>query len=79
MTDSTRPRTPATAHPAPAVGEYEYQVLTLPRGTTRAEVRQMLTDQAEYGRWELARVQIYWGGARRIWLRRRIIRVARTA
>jgi hypothetical protein len=38
----------------------------------------MLTEHAEYGRWELARVQISYGGARRVWLRRRIIRVERT-
>ncbi|MFZ5870672.1 MAG: DUF5703 family protein [Actinomycetota bacterium] len=57
--------------------EYEYRVLTLPRGTTRSEARQLLTDHAEYGRWELARVRLYIGGARKVWLRRRILRVRR--
>ncbi|WP_461021379.1 DUF5703 family protein [Thalassiella azotivora] len=58
---------------------YEYRVLTLPRGTSRGEARQLLTEHAEYGRWELARVLVYVGGARRVWLRRRILRVRRTA
>lgn len=57
---------------------YEYRVLALPRGTTRLEARQLLTEQAEYGRWELARVLLYLGGARKVWLRRRILRVQRT-
>jgi hypothetical protein len=38
----------------------------------------MLTEEAEYGRWELSRVRLYAGGVRRVWLRRRIIRVQRT-
>lgn len=58
--------------------EYEYRVMTLPRSTSRAEARQLMTEHAEYGRWELARVVVYLGGARRIWLRRRILRVARS-
>jgi len=58
--------------------DYEFKVMTLPRGTSRAEARQLMTEHAEYGRWELARVVVYLGGARRVWLRRRILRVART-
>lgn len=63
----------------PASGEYEFRVITLPAQISRAEARQLLTEHAEYGRWELARVRLYAGGMRRVWLRRRIIRVARTA
>jgi hypothetical protein len=59
-------------------GEYEYRLLTLPRGSSRAEVRRLLTEYAEYGRWELARVQVMMNGSRRIWIRRKIIRVVRT-
>jgi hypothetical protein len=59
-------------------GSYEYCVVTLPRGVPRSEVHRLLTDHAEYGQWELARVRRYMGGAHRIWLRRRIIRVVRT-
>ncbi len=58
--------------------DYEFKVMTLPRGTSRAEARQLMTEHAEYGRWELTRVVVYLGGARRVWLRRRILRVART-
>ena len=61
-----------------SAGEYEYRVLSLPRGTSRAEARQLLTEHAEYGRWELARVRVSMSGHRRVWLRRKIIRVVRT-
>jgi hypothetical protein len=57
---------------------YEYRELLLPRGTSRAEARQVLTEHAEYGRWELARVRLFTGGVRRVELRRRILRVQRT-
>ncbi len=58
--------------------DYEYRVLQLPRTLSRADARRMLTEEAEYGRWELSRVRLYAGGVRRVWLRRRIIRVQRT-
>ncbi|HEY0216538.1 MAG TPA: DUF5703 family protein [Cellulomonas sp.] len=61
-----------------AVRQYEYRVLTIPRTTTRGDARRMLTEQAEYGRWELARTLLYTGGDRKVWLRRRIIRVRST-
>ena len=67
---------PGTAAVSP---DYEYRTFSLPRGTSRSEARKLLTEHAEYGRWELARVQISFGGGRRIWLRRRIMRVERTA
>lgn len=59
--------------------EYEYQVLTFGRDTSRSDMRRALTDHAEYGHWELHRVRLYVGGTRRAWLRRKIIRVRRTA
>lgn len=59
-------------------GQYEYRVLTLPRTTSRNDARRLLTEQAEYGRWELARTVLYAGGERRVWLRRKIIRVRST-
>ena len=61
------------------MAEYEFRSLYLPRGTSRSAARRFLTDEAEYGHWELARVQLFMGGARRVWLRRRILRVVRTA
>ena len=62
---------------SPISPDYEYRVITLARGITRSDVRRRLTEHAEYGRWELARVQISFGGARRVWLRRRIMRIER--
>ncbi|RCV50152.1 DUF5703 family protein [Marinitenerispora sediminis] len=59
--------------------EYEYQELRFPRGTSRNATRQALTDHAEYGRWELARVRLYPDGSRRVTLRRKIIRQIRIA
>ncbi|HLS40556.1 MAG TPA: DUF5703 family protein [Ornithinicoccus sp.] len=59
--------------------EYEYQVLTFRPEVSRAEARRTLSEHAEYGHWELYRVRMYWGGLRRAWLRRKIIRVQRTA
>lgn len=58
--------------------QYEYRVLTIPRTTSRGDASRMLTDHAEYGRWELARTRLYVGGERKVWLRRRIIRVRST-
>ena len=57
---------------------YEYRVLTIDRLTSPTDAHRMLTDQAEYGQWELARTRAYSGGARRVWLRRKIIHVSRT-
>ncbi len=59
-------------------GQYEYRVLTFPRSTSRNDARRLLTEQAEYGRWELARTLLFAGGERKVWLRRKIIRVRST-
>ena len=58
--------------------QYEYRLLTFPRSTSRAEARRLLTEHADYGRWELDRVRVSFGGVRRVRLRRKIIRVVRT-
>jgi hypothetical protein len=60
------------------VGEYEFQRFWLPRTSSRTAVRRLLTDRAEYGGWELARLRLLPDGTRRVTMRRRIIRVART-
>ena len=57
---------------------YEYREVRLPRFTSSSDARRLLTEAAEYGRWELARTSIYLGGERRVWLRRRIIKVQST-
>jgi hypothetical protein len=59
-------------------GQYEYRVLTLPRSLSRNDAHRLLTDEAEYGRWELARTVLYVGGERKVWLRRKVIRVRST-
>lgn len=79
MTDHMAATDDSTAPPVQRrPGDYEYREIALPRGTSRAQARQLLTEHAEYGRWELARVRLYVGGRRRVWLRRRILRVTRT-
>jgi hypothetical protein len=59
-------------------GEYEYRVLRVPPSTSRGDTRRMLTEHAEYGRWELARTRLFAGGERKVWLRRKTIRVRST-
>lgn len=58
--------------------EFETWRLDLPRHLTRGQVRQLLTEHAEHGRWELWRVRLFPDGRRRVWLRRRVVRVALT-
>jgi len=58
--------------------DYEYQRFDLPRGTSRNAARRLLTDAAEYGRWELDRLRLYPDGRRRVVLRRKILRVRST-
>ncbi len=55
--------------------EYEIEKVRLGRHLSRSAVRQLLTDQAEYGGWELTRLRRYRDGTRDIWIRRKIIRV----
>ena len=49
------------------------------RQLNQDEAPRQAPDKAEQGHWELARGRLYAGGARRVWLRRKIIRVTRTA
>lgn len=58
--------------------KWEYLVLTVEPGESLADARRRLGEHAEYGRWELQRTVHYTGGARRHWLRRRVMRVAST-
>jgi len=61
------------------MAEYSYLVLNLPRGTSRDVARRILTDHAEYGHWELARLCLAADGSRTATLRRKIIRPVRAA
>ncbi|NYI41584.1 DUF5703 family protein [Demequina lutea] len=82
MTDSVRIAAGHVINPrmerAEARSHTQWRVVDVPRSITRAETTQILAEQAEYGRWELARSLVYVGGARRVWLRRRAMRVERT-
>lgn len=58
--------------------EYEVTKVRLDRTMPRGEVRKLLTDHAEYGGWELARLRRYRDGTRDVWIRRKVIRAANT-
>jgi hypothetical protein len=55
--------------------EYEVERVWLGRHLSHKAVRQLLTDHAEYGGWELARLRRYRDGSRDVWIRRKIIRM----
>ena len=46
------------------MAENPHLVLYLPRGTSRDAARRLLTDHAEYGEWELARLRLFADGSR---------------
>lgn len=52
---------------------FEYRTLTLPRNSSRDLAKAVMTESAEYGRWELDRHRIYPDGRRSVRLRRRIV------
>ena len=60
------------------MSDWEYHRMYLPRGTSRRAAQRLLTDQAEYGHWELDRLRLFPDGSRRVVLRRKIIRVRAT-
>ncbi|CEA08113.1 hypothetical protein BN1051_01451 [Arthrobacter saudimassiliensis] len=62
-----------------AVRTYEYLVISVSPDESLPEARARVAEHAEYGKWELHRSCIYQGGGRRFWLRRRVMRVVRTA
>ncbi|MET4061433.1 hypothetical protein ABIB35_003005 [Arthrobacter sp. UYP6] len=70
---------PGVRRPDENVRDYEYLVVSVNPSDSISEARRIITEHAEYGKWELQRSCIYRGGARRFWLRRRIMRVRRTA
>ena len=58
--------------------EYEVERVRLGYQVPRSAVRQLLTEHAEYGGWELTRLRRYRDGSRDVWIRRKIIRVPLT-
>ena len=62
-----------------SVVEWEHKKVYVPRGVPRKVCTALLTDEAEHGHWELERLRMYPDGSRRVVLRRKVMRVARTA
>jgi hypothetical protein len=58
--------------------EYQVERVRLGRHLSGGAVRKLLTDQAEYGGWELTRLRRYRDGSRDVWIRRKIIKVPST-
>jgi hypothetical protein len=58
--------------------QYQVERVRLPRHLSRNAVRRLLTEQAEYGGWELTRLRRYADGTREVWIRRKIIKVQST-
>jgi hypothetical protein len=58
---------------------WEFKELTFAWDVKRNDVRAMLTSLAEIEHWEIDRVRIYGDGHRVVRLRRRIMRLERTA
>ncbi|MDO4917523.1 MAG: DUF5703 family protein [Rothia sp. (in: high G+C Gram-positive bacteria)] len=57
---------------------FEYLTITVERGDNLKDARARVREHTEYGRWELARTVILYGGRRRYWLRRRVMKVQKT-
>ena len=57
---------------------WEIREVPLPSSVSRVEARELLTELAEYGRWELVRTRIYPNGVKRMWVKKRIQKVERT-
>ncbi|MSO26790.1 MAG: hypothetical protein EXQ60_01820 [Candidatus Nanopelagicales bacterium] len=58
---------------------WEFRNIDMSRETSRESARELLTSVAETDNWELDQLRIFPDGRRRARLRRRVIRVARTA
>ena len=57
---------------------WEIREVPLPKKVSRREAKELLTELAEYGRWELVRTRIYPNGVKRMWVKKRIQKVERT-
>ena len=58
---------------------WEFREISFSRESDREATREYLIYKAERGRWELDQTRIYRDGRKKIRLKRKIIRVARTA
>ena len=75
LRDPSLPREPALTS---RDERYEYLSLTVAPTERVADARARVREHAEYGKWELARSVVLYGGTRRFVMRRRIMRVAST-
>lgn len=57
---------------------FEVQSIKVPHTVTRNQIRKLLTEEAEYGHWELQRLRRYRDGSTEAWLRRKVIKVRST-
>ncbi len=58
--------------------QYEYLILSVRPDEPVPVAYDRLREHAEYGKWELERSRLYFGGGRKYWLRRKVLRVERT-
>lgn len=71
----TRTHLPGRARPGI---QYEIREVTIPPGTSKHDVQRRLAEAAEYDRWELMRTRLYVGGKRKVWLRRKTMKLSST-
>jgi len=57
---------------------WEIREVSLPKKVSRKEAVKTLTELAEYGRWELVRTRIYPNGVKRMWVKKKVMRVELT-
>lgn len=58
---------------------FEYLVVTVEPRESLKDARARINEHSEYGRWELSRSVILYGGRRKYWLRRRVMKLQKTA
>lgn len=54
---------------------WEFREICFSKDSNREETRQLLTDKAERGRWELDQTRIFRDGRKKVRLRRKVYRV----
>lgn len=57
---------------------FEVQTIALPHTASHNQVRKLLIEEAEIGRWELQRLRRHRDGSTKAWLRRKVIKVRST-
>ena len=57
---------------------WEIREVPLPSHVSRRDAKIILTELAEYGRWELVRTRIYPNGVKRMWVKKKIQKIEKT-